>query len=384
MKKIRILSAVLAVIMSLTFTACGGREKESSSEKIAETSEVTEAEETQAEEPETEPETEPQSEGLIIENPVYGYRITAPETINSEDGTTVLNGNVSTADELYIIGSAESDDNLNISVETVISDEEWASYNAEYFQEEYESLYAYLEISTTIEIKSFEAVSVSGNDAYRVELDGKNEDGSEFSQTQIIVNRKDDSAPYCYTFTYTDYTGTLNPEASISSISFTDASGPVTAVDENAGEPFVFDCGAEFTAPEGWSMITDDGTVSHQISGGEAEFTSPDNTSSIYITISETADDEEAFRSYTQQDIESLFSSSFDSFNVNSFKSFNIENYDAHKICYTGLFGDSEFTQTILMINCPDIDKGICIMLSDFSGTADKISETLENTIIFK
>ena len=75
---------------------------------------------------------------------------------------------------------------------------------------------------------------------------------------------------------------------------------------------------------------------------------------------------------------------SFDDFNVLSFDSFNVDKYNAHKIKYRISMGELEIHQTILMINCPDKNKGVCLILSDYGAGYDDISNNLEKTIKFK
>ncbi len=388
MKKFKVISAVLAVMIAMSLSACGKEEsKPDSTDETQAVSETVPATEAQTEtEPETEAETQPQYEGLVIENTAYGYTIAAPEGIDSSDSKTALTGVVSITDDFYMLKSLESDDNLNIAVGNVISEDEWNSYTKESLTSDYNSLYEQLGVNTTCEVTKLEKSKISGCDAYFITTIGKNEDGTEFTQTQVIVNRQDSGAEFSYTFTYTDYTGTLDMEESIKSISFTAADGPAEAVgaveDANAGEPFVFDCGLEFTAPEGWKLDTEE--ASHNVEGSELEFTSPNENAYLYVTVSETADDEETFNSYTEQDIETTFGASFESCEVNSFENIEISGYKAIKASCTGKYGDMEIKQTVLMINCPDKDKGICVLLSDFDGGAEDISNMLEKTVEIK
>ncbi|MCI8775976.1 MAG: DUF1795 domain-containing protein [Oscillospiraceae bacterium] len=389
MKRFKIFSIVLAAMTAMMFSSCDKKNDSSNqSSQSNSAAESTESVTEESTEPATEAETEPAILGIKAENPVYGYSVIIPESLNKKDGS-VISDTVAAYEDEYAMFEGESGDNLNIVIDDAMTDEEWRSRTKEKFQKEYQDLYEYMGMSTTIEITAFEAVKIDGFDAYRLEIDGKNENGSQFSQIQIIVNRNNDtSAPYCYTFTYTDYSGSLEElcDNSINSIKFTDTKAPSAPVDENAGKPFAFNSGFEFSAPEGWSYVTDDNSISHEITGNQAEF-SADGGGSIIITVSDEADDENNFKAYTQQDVELLFAKSFESFddfNVLSFDSFNVDKYNAHKIKYRISMGELEIHQTILMINCPDKNKGVCLILSDYGAGYDDISNNLEKTIKFK
>ena len=373
---------------AMMFSSCDKKNDSSSqSSESNSAAESTESVTEESTEPATEAETEPAISGIKAENPVYGYSLIIPESLNKKDGS-VISDTVTYEDDYAMFENA-SGDNLNIAVDDVMTDDEWKSQTKEKCQKEYEDLYEYMGMSTTIEITTFDSIKINEYDAYRIEIDGKNENGSQFSQIQIIVNRKNDtSAPYCYTFTYTDYSGSLEAlcENSIESIKFFDTKAPSAPIDENAGEPFTFDSGFEFSAPKGWNYITDNNSISHEITGNQAEF-SADDGGSIIITVSDEADDEDNFKAYTQQDVELLFAKSFESFDdfkVLSFDSFNVDKYNAHKIKYKISMGELEIHQTILMINCPDKNKGVCLILSDYGAGYDDISNNLEKTIKFK
>ncbi|MDE5916998.1 MAG: hypothetical protein K2G62_02595 [Oscillospiraceae bacterium] len=388
MKRFKIFSIVLAAMTAMMFSSCDKKNDSSSqSSESNSAAESTESVTEESTEPATEADTEPAISGIKAENPVYGYSLIIPESLNKKDGS-VISDTVTYEDD-YAMFEGASGDNLNVVIDNVMTDEEWSARTKEKCQEEYEDLYEYMGMSTAIEITAFDSVNIDGYDAYRIEIDGKNENGSQFSQIQIIVNRKNDtSAPYCYTFTYTDYSGSLEEfcENSIESIKFFDTKAPSTPIDENAGEPFTFDSGFEFSAPEGWNYVTDNNSISHEITGNQAEF-SADDGGSIIITVSDEADDEDNFKAYTQQDVELLFAKSFESFDdfkVLSFDSFNVDKYNAHKIKYKISMGELEIHQTILMINCPDKNKGVCLILSDYGAVYDDISNNLEKTIKFK
>lgn len=389
MKRLKIMLIALTAALALTLTACGKKESDKTQSSSAETSAATEAateEPTAAEtEPVTEAEIHQATAELVIENPAFGYRIAPPENVNSEDGEKAVAGVVTTEDDFYMLTKIGSEDNINVAVGEPVAAEEWNAYTKESFQQEYQDLYDSMGLDCQIQTESLEFLKISGQDAFRLVLRGKNGNGTEFLQTQISINRADPSANYNYTFTYTDYSGTLEIEDSINSIELIDAVGVTQKVDEHAGEPFVFDGNIEFTAPENWTPADDGAEVDHKVTGEEIEFCSPDMMSSIYISITDESDDEETFKSYTQDDMADMLGASSDSIDIKSFDSITIDGHSAYKFTYFADAGEYSYIQTIILINCPDINKGVCVIYSNFgSGEIDEISKTLEDMIKFK
>ena len=162
MKRFKIFSIVLAAMTAMMFSSCDKKNDSSSqSSESNSAAELTESVTEESTEPATEEETEPAILGIKAENPVYGYSVIIPESLNKKDGS-VISDTVAAYEDDYAMFEGESGDNLNIVIDDAMTDEEWRSRTKEKFQKEYQDLYEYMGMSTTIEITAFEAVKIDG------------------------------------------------------------------------------------------------------------------------------------------------------------------------------------------------------------------------------
>ncbi|MGN1481802.1 hypothetical protein [Porcipelethomonas sp.] len=384
MKKITALIMVLAIMAAV---GCSSDSNSSvSDESIDAETVVTQAQETVPET--TEEATEPEAYGLVLSNDVYGYSLILPDGLNSLNGEIIDDPEVISQTDYIMINSSTSKDNLNVVVESAKTPESFDGYTKESYKEQCDALGVFKNFT----VNTFEKTKVDGFDAFYIETSAQNPDGEDFSQIQIIVNRYDEAVPYCYTFTYTDYSGTLRDEYSKSadSISMTEPEKSASAEDEHAGEPFTFEMckGLEFSAPDGWKITEGESETPHVITGDQAMFSPPElgDVSNLIVTVSESADNNDDFLTYTQEDFEALLSDSYQGIKTVSFKTVKVGNYDAHKfICDINDEDtqDLNLRQTMLFINCPDKNSGILICLTDYNQKNSKISDTLETLIKF-
>lgn len=381
MKKLTAL--LLAATMLVITAGCTNNEKssvsESSATEIIETAETTE--ET------TEQPTEPVSDGIILNN-TYGYSLVLPEGIDSINGEKITDTEIESDIDYIMVNSSTSKDNINVVVEPGKDKDTFDSYTKEVFQEQCEALGVF----TNFKVNKYERTEIQGFDAIHIETSAENPDGDTFSQIQIIVNRAEKNADYCYTFTYTDFSNTLTDEykKSIESIKMIDAEKSDDTVDELAGEPFTFEMceGMTFDAPDGWTLTEGESDNPHLVSEDRAMFSSSkaEDVSNLLITISSGSDDNEEFLNYTQEDFEALLSGTYTEIESLSFEAVKVGKYDAFKYIYNVGGEDTEdldLRQTMLFINCPDKEAGVMVCLTDFNQNNSDISDTLETLIKF-
>lgn len=381
MKKLTAL--LLAATMLVITAGCTNNEKSSVSEssaiEIIETAETTE--ET------TEQPTEPVSDGITLSN-TYGYSLVLPEGIDSINGEKITDTEIESDIDYIMVNSSTSKDNLNVVVESGKDKDTFDSYTKEVFQEQCESLGVF----TNFKVNKYERTEIEGFDTIHIETSAENPDGDTFSQIQIIVNRAEKNADYCYTFTYTDFSNTLTDEykKSIESIKMIDAEKSDDTADELSGEPFTFEMceGMTFDAPDGWIITEGESDTPHLVTEDRAMFSSSkaEDVSNLLITISSGSDDNEEFLKYTQEDFEALLSGTYTKIESLFFKAVKVGKYDAFKYIYNVGGEDTEdldLRQTMLFINCPDKETGIMVCLTDFNQNNSDISDTLETLIKF-
>lgn len=376
MKKLTALIILTAAVLA---SASGCNKKDESS-----VSETPSAEITEAVTEETEPETsEPVPDGITLSG-TYGYSLILPESIDYVNGEQITGSDYISDADYIMINSGTSKDNLNVVIEPGKDKTVFDSYTKEVFQEQCEALGVF----TNFKINKYERTEIQGFDAIHIETGAENPDGEAFSQIQIILNRAEDGADYCYTFTYTNYTNTLEDEyrKSIESITMTDAEKSGETADEHAGEPFTFEMcqGMTFDAPDGWNVIQGESETPHVITGNSAMFSSSElnGLSNIMITVSEGADDNERFTAYTQEDFEILLSNTYDNIEISSFDKIKIGDYDAFKLTCNITYEKSEqlpYMQTMIFINCPDKETGIMMCLTNYNHNETDISNITEN-----
>jgi hypothetical protein len=378
MKKLKVLILISAMILSVT--GCNKKTEDSSQSSANETTvlETTEAV--------TQAATEPVQEGLILSN-TYGYSLVLPEGIDTVNGEKIPESGLASEVDYVMVNSSTTKDNINVVAESGKDKKTFDSFTEDTFKQQCEALGVF----TDFKINKYEVTKVDGFDAIHVETSAKNPDGETFSQTQIIVNRAEENAPYCYTFTYTDYTGKLKDEyqKSIESIKMTDAP-KATEKDEYAGEPFTFDSckGMEFNAPDGWTITEGESDTPHNVSADRAMFSPSEvgDVSNLLVTVSDGADENDSFLKYTQDDFIALLGDTYSDISPVSFETIKVGNYDAHKFVYDVSDDETEelnLRQTMLFINCPDTKKGIMVCLTDYNQKNSKISDTLETLIKF-
>lgn len=376
------LTALLLAAAMLAAVGCSKKEESS----VSETSAAEEITETVTEET-TEAPTEPVPDGMVLSS-TYGYCLVLPEGIDSVNGEKLDESGLKSDVDYIMVNSSTTKDNLNVVVEPGKDAATFESYTEEVFQEQCEALGVF----TDFKVNKYERTKIDGFDAIRIETSAKNPDGEAFSQTQIIVNRAEENANYCYTFTYTDYTGELTGEyqKSIESITMTAAEKSSETADEHAGEPFTFEMceGMTFDAPDGWTIIEGESETPHLVSEDRAMFSPSEanDVSNLLITISGESDDNEKFLEYTQEDFEALLSDTYDEIESLSFEQVKVGKYDAFKYVYNVGGEDTEdldLRQTMLFINCPDKKTGIMVCLTDFNQNNSDISDTLETLIKF-
>lgn len=377
MKKLTAL--LLAASMLMVTAGCTGNEKSSVSESSA--TEIIETAET------TEVPTEPVSDGITLNN-TYGYSLILPEGIDSVNGEKITDIKIDSDVDYIMINSSASKDNLNVVVESGKDKATFDSYTKEVFQEQCEALGVF----TNFKVNKYERTEIQGFDAIHIETSAESPDGDTFSQIQIIVNRAEKDADFCYTFTYTDYSNTLTEEykKSIESIKMIDAEKSDDTADELSGEPFTFEMceGMTFDAPNGWTITEGESDTPHLVTEDRAMFSSSkaEDVSNLLITISSGSDDNEEFLKYTQEDFEALLSGTYTEIESLSFEAVKVGKYDAFKYIYNVEGEDTEdldLRQTMLFINCPDKEAGVMVCLTDFNQNNSDISDTLETLIKF-
>lgn len=370
------LTALLLTAAMLVITA-GCTKKEESSVSETSTAEITEA----VTEKTTQETTKPVPDGLTL-NSTYGYSLMLPEGIDSVNGEKIKDSEYISNTDYIMVNSSTSKDNLNVVVESGKDKATFDSYTKETFQEQCEALGVF----TNFKVNKYERTEIEGFDAIHIETSAENPDGEAFSQIQIIVNRAEKDADYCYTFTYTDYTNTLTEEykKSIESITMIDSEKSGETADEHAGEPYEFEMceGMTFDPPDGWTVIQGESETPHVITGNSAIFSSSElnGLSNLMITVSEGADDNESFTQYTKEDFETLLSSTYDNIEISAFDKTKVEDYDAFKL--TCNITDSEelpYIQTMLFINCPDKETGIMMCLTNYYHNDTDISDITDN-----
>ena len=381
MKKLN--SLLLAAALLVITAGCTNNEKSSVSESSA--TEIIETENTTEET--TQAPTEPISEGITLSN-TYGYSLILPNGIDSINSEKVTDTKIESDVDYIMVNSSTSKDNLNIVVEPGKDKDTFDSYTKEVFQEQCEALGVF----TNFKVNKYERTEIEGFDAIHIEISAENPDGNTFNQIQIIVNRAEKDADYCYTFTYTDFTDTLTEEykKSIETITMTKATQNSQTADEHAGEPYKFKMceGMTFDAPDNWIITEGESDTPHLVSEDRAMFSSSKekDVSNLLITISTGSDDNEKFLKYTQKDFEALLNGTYTKIESLSFESVKVGKYDAFKYIYNVGGEDTEdldLRQTMLFINCPDKDTGIMVCLTDFNQNNSDISDTLETLIKF-
>ena len=381
MKKITAIITALALITIMA--GCGKNDSRSESEISTSESDIVETSAA-----ETKPPTDPEPEGLKLSNDVYGYSLDVPESLDTTDGSLIDGHEVISQTDYIMINSSESKDNLNVVVETSKSPDSFDKNTKESYKKQCDAL----GIFRNFAVNTFEKTKIAGYDAIYVETSAKNPDGEKFSQIQVIVNRTDEDAPYCYTFTYTDYSGTLTDEfrKSVESIEMTTPVKSAASADEHAGEPFTFDMfeGMELNLPDDWKITEGESDTPHVVTGDRAMFapSALGDASNFLVTISESSDNEEDFLTYTQEDFEALLSGSYQDIKTVSFESLNVDGYDAFKyVCdITGEdTKDLNLRLTMLFINCPDRNAGIMLCLTDFNQNNKDTADKLETLIKF-
>ncbi len=381
MKKLT--SLLLAASLLVITAGCTDNEKssvsESSAAEIIETADITE-ETTQAP-------TEPISDGITLSN-TYGYSLILPKGLDSINSEKIKDTKIESDVDYIMINSSTSKDNLNVVVEQGKDKDTFDGYTKEVFQEQCEALGVF----TNFKVNKYERTQIEGFDTIHIETSAEAPDGDTFNQIQIIVNRAEKDADYCYTFTYTDFTDSLTEEykKSIESITMTKAEQNSQTADEHAGEPYTFKMceGMTFDAPDDWTITEGESDTPHLVAEDRAMFSSSKekDVSNLLITISNESDDNEKFLKYTQKDFEALLSGTYTKIESLSFESVKVGKYDAFKYIYNVGGEDTEdldLRQTMLFINCPDKDTGIMVCLTDFNQNNSDISETLETLIKF-
>lgn len=381
MKKLT--SLLLAASLLVITAGCTDNEKssvsESSAAEIIETADITE-ETTQAP-------TEPISEGITLSN-TYGYSLILPRGLDSINSEKIKDTKIESDVDYIMINSSTSKDNLNVVVEPGKDKDTFDGYTKEVFQEQCEALGVF----TNFKVNKYERTQIEGFDTIHIETSAEAPDGDTFNQIQIIVNRAEKDADYCYTFTYTDFTDSLTEEykKSIESITMTKAEQNSQTADEHAGEPYTFKMceGMTFDAPDDWTITEGESDTPHLVAEDRAMFSSSKekDVSNLLITISNESDDNEKFLKYTQKDFEALLSGTYTKIESLSFESVKVGKYDAFKYIYNVGGEDTEdldLCQTMLFINCPDKDTGVMVCLTDFNQNNSDISETLETLIKF-
>lgn len=381
MKKLT--SLLLAASLLVITAGCTDNEKssvsESSAAEIIETADITE-ETTQAP-------TEPISEGITLSN-TYGYSLILPRGLDSINSEKIKDTKIESDVDYIMINSSTSKDNLNVVVEPGKDKDTFDGYTKEVFQEQCEALGVF----TNFKVNKYERTQIEGFDTIHIETSAEAPDGDTFNQIQIIVNRAEKDADYCYTFTYTDFTDSLTEEykKSIESITMTKAEQNSQTADEHAGEPYTFKMceGMTFDAPDDWTITEGESDTPHLVAEDRAMFSSSKekDVSNLLITISNESDDNEKFLKYTQKDFEALLSGTYTKIESLSFESVKVGKYDAFKYIYNVGGEDTEdldLRQTMLFINCPDKDTGVMVCLTDFNQNNSDISETLETLIKF-
>lgn len=381
MKKLTVL--LLAATILVITAGCTKDEKSSVSESSAtETIETAETTEETTEAP-----TETVSDGITLSN-TYGYSLVLPEGIDSINGEKVTDTKIESDVDYIMVNSSTSKDNLNVVVEPGKDKDTFDSYTKEVFQEQCEALGVFI----NFKVKKYERTEIEGFDTIHIETSAENPDGDTFSQIQIIVNRAEKAADYCYTFTYTDFSNTLTEEykKSIETITMINAEKNSQTADELAGEPFTFEMceGMTFDAPDNWTITEGESDTPHLVSEDRAMFSSSkaEDVSNLLITISGDSDDNEEFLKYTQEDFEALLSGTYTKIESLSFELVKVGKYDAFKYIYNVGGEDTEdldLRQTMLFINCPDKETGVMVCLTDFNQNNSDISDTLETLIKF-
>lgn len=380
MKKLTALIILTAAVLAI---ASGCNKKEESSVNKTPSAEITEAvtEET------AEETAEPVPDCLTLTG-TYGYSLILPDSIDSVNGDKITGSEYISNTDYVMVNSSTSKDNINVVVEPGKDKDTFDSYTKEVFQEQCEALGVF----TNFKVNKYERTEIQGFDSIHIETSAESPDGDTFSQIQIIVNRAEKNADYCYTFTYTDFSNTLTDEykKSIESIKMIDAEKSDDTVDELAGEPFTFEMceGMTFDAPDGWTLTEGESDTPHLVSEDRAMFSSSkaEDVSNLLITISSGSDDNEEFLNYTQEDFEALLSGTYTEIESLSFEAVKVGKYDAFKYIYNVGGEDTEdldLRQTMLFINCPDKEAGVMVCLTDFNQNNSDISDTLETLIKF-
>ena len=155
MKKISALILALAVMASLS--GCSNESNSSSSEESLAESTVTQAQETIPEI--TEEPTEPEADGLTLSNTAYGYSLTLPDGLDSQNGEIIDNPEVISQTDYIMINSSTSKDNLNVVVESSKTQEAFNGYTKESFKEQCDALGVFTDFTVNSFMRVFKRLA---------------------------------------------------------------------------------------------------------------------------------------------------------------------------------------------------------------------------------